>query len=45
MWEVEPRLYWKVKLNGKYTWRAARVITTTGRSAVVARLDFEEVSK
>ncbi len=23
MWEVEPRLYWRVKLNGKWTWRTA----------------------
>jgi len=23
MWQAEPRLYWRVKLNGKWTWRAA----------------------
>ena len=26
MWEVEPRLYWKVKINGKWTWRVAEVL-------------------
>lgn len=25
MWEVEPRLYWRVKVNGKWTWRKAEV--------------------
>lgn len=23
MWEVEPRLYWRVKINNKWTWRKA----------------------
>ena len=23
MWEAEPRLYWRLKVNGKWTWRAA----------------------
>ena len=23
MWEAEPRLFWRVKLNGKWTWRKA----------------------
>ncbi len=23
MWECEPRLYWRVKVNGKWTWKAA----------------------
>ncbi len=23
MWEAEPRLYWRVKVNGKWTWRPA----------------------
>jgi len=24
MWEAEPRLYWRVKVNGKWTWRTAK---------------------
>ncbi len=23
MWEAEPRLFWRVKINGKWTWRKA----------------------
>eukprot|EP00661_Eupelagonemidae_sp_cell13_P018382 gene18382-biopygen17402 len=23
MWEAEPRLYWRLKVNGKWTWKAA----------------------
>ncbi len=23
MWEAEPRLYWRVKIDGKWTWRPA----------------------
>ena len=26
MWEVEPRLYWRVKINGKWTWKAAEIV-------------------
>jgi len=26
MWQVEPRLYWRVKLNGKWTWRTANIV-------------------
>lgn len=26
MWEAEPRLYWRVKINGKWTWRAAELM-------------------
>jgi len=29
MWEAEPRLYWRVKLNGKWTWRAATIVAWT----------------
>ncbi len=25
MWEAESRLFWRVKLNGKWTWRKATV--------------------
>lgn len=25
MWEVMPTLYWRLKINGKWTWRKAEV--------------------
>ncbi len=24
MWDVEPTLYWRIKLNGKWTWVRAK---------------------
>ena len=32
MWEAEPRLYWRVKLNGKWTWRTAVIVTAVENS-------------
>ena len=26
MWEAEPRLYWRLKVNGKWTWKAAELV-------------------
>ncbi len=37
MWEVEPTLYWRVKINGKWTWRPAIRTgwTTDGRGGFI----------
>ena len=26
MWEVQPTLYWRLKVDGKWTWRKAEIL-------------------
>ncbi len=45
MWEVMPTLYWRLKINGAWTWRKAEVMIDMPGDEVTVRYPSPEVDE
>ncbi len=42
MWEVMPTLYWRLKIDGRWTWRKAEVMIDMPGDEVTVRYPIPE---